>query len=404
MNGIAYVSTYIPKRCGLATYTHHLRQNVKAAKGWKGLDPVIVMIGSKEQSMYQEPDPALWPLLRDKKEAYTKMARKINNSHVSLVSLQHEFGIFGGHAGEYILEFIENVKKPLVTTFHTVFQKPEEPYRSIQQVIAQRSDRIVVMNRKAIPYLVDAFSIPEDKIVFIPHGTPVPEPEKREQFREQLQWTGRKVLLTFGLLSRGKGIEMLLHTLSMVVKVVPDILYVIVGQTHPEVKKREGESYRQELQELIREKGLEQHVLMIDRYVAEEDLVKYITACDLYVTPYPGMQQITSGTLAYAVGLGRPVVTTPYTYAQDLLRGYEELLVPYKDYTAWAQKLIRLLSNPDELRQWEKRMEQIGRTMHWPHVGAEYARLFARVAQTAQTLSPRGEGQREVKEIVSLYS
>ncbi len=379
---VAYVSTYVPKKCGLATYTHHLRQNVKDARWWKGMDPVIVLSDGNDQT--DPGNPALWPLPKEQRDAYAKMADKINQSDVSLVSLQHEFGIFGGEAGAYILDFVRQLKKPLITTFHTVFENPAEPYRSIQQAIAERSDRIIVMNRKAVAYLSNAFSIPAEKIAFIPHGTPVPNPQARAEFRNRLRWADRKVMMTFGLLSRGKGIERIIEILPDVVRAVPNVLYAIVGQTHPEVKKREGESYRQQLQKLIREKRLENHVLMIDRYISEEELVAYITACDLYITPYPGMQQITSGTLAYAVGLGRPVLTTPYSYAQDLLGDYKQLLIPFDARSQWVEMMSELLSHDSVLQQWEKRMARIGKSMHWPLVGKKHALLFARTVEMAQ--------------------
>jgi glycosyltransferase involved in cell wall biosynthesis len=335
------------------------------------------------------PDSFLWPLKKSDRKAYRQMAVSVNNSKVSVVSLQHEFGIFGGEAGSYILDFVQELEKPLITTFHTVFQKPNEPYRAIQQEIADRSDRIIVMNRKAIEYLRGSYHIPAERIVFIPHGTPVPDSGMRSVFRQRLKWSGRKVILTFGLLSRGKGIEMILDVLPEVVKTVPEVLYAIVGQTHPEVKKREGESYRQELQSLIHDKHLEDHVVMIDRYLDEAELIQHLTACDLYVTPYPGMQQITSGTLAYAVGLGRPVLSTPYVYAMDLLQDAAELLVPFDDRRGWARQIAALLSDEEALRSWEKRMAWIGRNMGWPYVGLQHARLFAQIGQMARDLYSR---------------
>jgi glycosyltransferase involved in cell wall biosynthesis len=239
------------------------------------------------------------------------------------------------------------------------------------------------MNRKAERYLAEAFSIPKEKICFIPHGTPVPIREKREAVRSELGWTNRKVLMTFGLLSRGKGLETMLRALPAVVNAVPETLYAIVGQTHPEVKKREGEAYRQELQQLIRNEGLERNVVMVDRYLDEEELVRYLTACDLYVTPYPGVQQITSGTLAYAVGLGRPVLSTPYIYAQDLLSDYEELFLPFHDVSEWERKIIALLRDDNALRLWERRMERLGAGMRWPQVGRQHLKLFENVIRDA---------------------
>ncbi|WP_127486024.1 glycosyltransferase [Paenibacillus ehimensis] len=376
MTKIAYVSTYVPKKCGLATYTFHLRQAVQGVKEWRGKDPVIVLTDSVRD---KSDDPILWPLPRDQEAAYAKMARKINQSDVDVVSLQHEFGIFGGEAGGHILTLIRNLEKPLITTFHTVFDKPLPPYAPIQREIAERSRKIIVMNRKAIDYLHETFGVPKERIFFIPHGTPEPNPESRHRLRAQLGWDNRKVLMTFGLLGRGKGIELLLRALPGIVKQIPDVLYAIVGQTHPEVKKREGERYREELLEQIRRSGIERNVVMIDRYMEEHDLVKHLMACDIYVTPYPGMQQITSGTLAYAVGLGRPVLSTPYCYAQDLLSDYPELLLPYDDEQPWIDNIVSLLSNDVLLRGWGKKIESVGKSMHWPEVGRRHEQLFAEV-------------------------
>lgn len=376
MTKIAYVSTYVPKKCGLATYTFHLRQAVNQAKEWRGKDPVVALTDIETD---ETEDPVLWALNRNREQDYAKMARKLNQSDVDVVSLQHEFGIFGGEAGAYILNFVRHLTKPLITTFHTVFEKPMPPYDVVQREIAERSSRIIVMNRKAIALLHESFGIPEEKICFIPHGTPKSDSEQRQQFRQELGWHDRKVLMTFGLLSRGKGIELILKALPRVVKQIPEALYVIAGQTHPEVKKREGERYREELMEYIDKNGLEHHVVMINRYMEEQDLIKHIMSCDIYITPYPGLQQITSGTLAYAVGLGRPVLSTPYAYAQDLLGCYPELLVPYGDVGTWSDKIVSFLSNDLVLRGWTKRMERVGSSMHWTEVGKRHADLFAEV-------------------------
>jgi glycosyltransferase involved in cell wall biosynthesis len=382
---VAYLSTYVPKRCGIATYTLHLRQAVNSAKNWKGKDKVIVVTNAGEEIRYS--DPLLLPLVRDRQEEYIQMARRINQTDVDLVSLQHEFGIFGGEAGSYILEFVRNLKKPLITTFHTVFEHPEPPYAAIQKEIAERSRKIIVMNRKAIVYLNRSFGIPIEKIVFIPHGSPVPDNEKREEYREQLGWSGRKVMMTFGLLNRGKGIELIIKTLPKIVKQIPNVLYAVVGQTHPEVKRWEGEKYREELSALIRSQGLKNHVVMIDRYLEEEELVQHLIACDLYLTPYPGMQQITSGTLAYAVGLGRPVLSTPYSYAQDLLSGYPELLIPYSNEAVWAEKIVSMFGSDQVIKDWERKMDDLGKTMRWPQIGEQHAKLFAEVKEHACVLS-----------------
>lgn len=273
------------------------------------------------------------------------MADQLNRSDVDVVSLQHEFGIFGGDAGRYILDLIERLTKPLVTTFHTVFESPQEPYRSIQQSLTHRSNGLVVMSHIGVKYLQESFGVPTEKIFYIPHGTPLPPSEPRESLRRQLGWEGHSVIMTFGLLSRGKGIESVLAALRRVIIQVPKVLYVIAGQTHPEVLKWEGEAYRQELQQLIEQYGLSHHVVMLNRYLEDDDLVRLIAACDLYVTPYSGMSQITSGTLAYAVGLGKPVLSTPYVYARDLLQDFNELLIPYGNIEAWSIQIIKMLTD-----------------------------------------------------------
>lgn len=380
MTRIAYIGTYVPQRCGIATYTYHLRKSVEAAKGRKGLDPVMAVRPSG--TVFGHSDDVVFEWDKEDRAAYTRLAERLNKSDVSVVSLQHEFGIFGGKAGEYVLDLVKKLNKPLAVTFHTVFEHPEEPYRSIQKEIAVHSDLILVMNRKAIGYLQRAFDIPADKIRFVPHGTPEPVPEKREEVRQEAGWSERKVILSFGLLSRNKGYETVIRALPDVVRKVPEALYVIAGQTHPEVRKHEGEAYRNSLNKLIEDLGLKDHVMMIDRYMEEDELVALLSACDLYVTPYPGMQQITSGTLAYAVGLGRPVVSTPYAYAVDLLGDQPELLLAPGDVKQWADAMIRILSDSEERMRIERQMQKIGAEMHWSKVGAKHLSLFRELAES----------------------
>ncbi|WP_055107169.1 glycosyltransferase family 4 protein [Paenibacillus ihumii] len=382
MTKIAFIGTYIPQRCGIATYTHHLRQSIRGARGWRGIDPVIALRTSEASGL--ETAPGIWELDKHDRTAYIRAADRLNRSEVAVVSLQHEFGIFGGEAGEYVLDLAERLEKPLAVTFHTVFEKPEEPYRSVQERLAKRADMILVMNRRAVDFLHGAFRIPRERIQVVPHGTPEPAPGKRISYRRKMGWDGRKVVMTFGLLGRGKGLETVIHALDKVAREVPDVLYAIVGQTHPEVKKQEGEAYREELQAMIQQRGLERHVTMIDRYVEEDELVGLLSACDLYVTPYPGLQQITSGTLAYAVGLGRPVLSTPYVYAEELLGSYPELLLAPGDAELWAERMCKLLGSEEERLEMERGMMDIGRAMHWPKVGKLHLSLFGQLSAKAK--------------------
>ncbi|MFX3619006.1 MAG: glycosyltransferase family 4 protein [Sporolactobacillus sp.] len=379
-NQVAYVSTFLPQKCGIATYTYHLRQNVQKAKRDSLNDTVVVI---KDPSIqYTEDNFFHWSIRKENREDYIRAAEELNQSDVAVVSLQHEFGIFGGKAGNYVLDFARHLKKPLITTFHTVFKDPKEPYAPVQRELAERSDHLVVMNHKAIQYLTNSFMIPKSKISFIPHGTPIPDMKGREKFRISVGWQNRAVLMTFGFISRNKGIEKVIEALPEVVKKVPNVLYVIAGQTHPNVRKIEGESYRNSLKALVDKLGMQDHVLMIDEFMSDHDLIRYITACDLYITPYPGLDQITSGTLAYAVGLGRPVLTTPYRYAQDLLKGFEELFVDYADLKSWSDKISALLKNHSLWKSYQTKIAQIGNKMSWPQVGREYQQLFSDVART----------------------
>ena len=377
---LLFIGTYPPTRCGIATFTQHLRQGILTSHGLRDANlPVTAILPNGE-------DIADTPALADKfhhrgairkhvVEDYLSLAEKINASDVDVISLQHEFGIFGGEAGEYIVLFLEAVKKPVVTTFHTVFETPVEPYKHVQEEIIKRSDRIVVMNRLAIDYLTRHFPVTPDKIFYVPHGAPTPPDRPRDEIRRMYDMDKRKVLLTFGLLSPGKGIEMLLQVLPEVVKEVPDLLYVIAGQTHPEVKKKFGEQYREQLQQWVKTNHLENNVRFIDRYLSEEELSQLLVSCDLYVTPYPGMQQITSGTLAYAVGLGRPVLTTPYAHARDLLQPFPELLISYDQPNKWREQLIRLLTENGLLAKYEQSFARLGAEMSWPAVGQKFYRL-----------------------------
>lgn len=381
MNSIAFVGTYPPRRCGIATFTDHLFQNIQSVGKRNDRDKVIVLCNENDDLTAYQNRPNFWLLPMNNRADYKQMAKKVNSSDISLVVLEHEFGIFGGEAGEYIIDFVKELKKPLITTFHTIFADPPMPYRRIQQSIADESDAIIVMNRQAISYLKRAYRLPEEKIYYIPHGSPKPRKKERKSLRHFLGFENRKVLLTFGLLNRGKGIESVIASLPGVVEKVPETLYVIAGQTHPEVKKREGEAYRKELEELIKRLKLENNVKMVDRYFSEDELVSYLTACDLFITPYPGMQQITSGTLAYAVGVGRAVLTTPYEHARDLLNGCEELILPYGDTKAWEQTLLKLLSNDEELHKWENRIREIGEATHWPNVAKQHLQLFSKLIE-----------------------
>ncbi|RIV23191.1 glycosyltransferase [Alicyclobacillaceae bacterium I2511] len=385
MSRVAFISTYPPRRCGIGTYTEHLRQSLNQSMPHPLGHPVVVLTNPEDKTPEH---PLYWLLPTHRRESYREMAQRLNQSDVSVVSLQHEFGIFGGDAGEFILELTDALKKPLVTTFHTVFEVPEQPYWRVQQALVERSDALVVMSPTAVNYLRKAFAVPAAKLVYIPHGAPVPVAKQRAEFREQLGWNHLQVVLTFGLLNRGKGIELILRALPQVVNQVHNLLYVVAGQTHPGVLRYEGEAYRRELVTLAQTLGVTRHMQMMDQYFTEEDLVHLITSCDLYVTPYPGMTQITSGTLAYAVGLGRPVLSTPYVYAKDLLKDHPEWLISYKDTAVWVEQLTRLFTHTHLLERQSQEISRIGRGMQWPQVAQRYTQIFRQAEDRRNTRAP----------------
>ncbi|RIV19551.1 glycosyltransferase [Alicyclobacillaceae bacterium I2511] len=378
---IGYVSTFPPRRCGIATYTEHLRSALAPILGFGTVNPLAVLVDPTDplDSVHLTNQEGVYPVRYEVRKDYARAATWLNHSSVDLVSVQHEFGIFGGLAGEYVLDLMERLTKPIVTTFHTVFLQPHEPYTSLQEKVIQRSDGIVVMNRQAVDYIVKAFHVSREKIRYIPHGTPALPEQDKNGAKKQLGWSNRKVILTFGLLNRGKGVELILKALPEVVRQIPEVLYVVAGQTHPNVLRYEGEKYRNELMELVTQLHLEEHVHIEDRYLDEQDLVRFISASDLYVTPYPGMEQITSGTLAYAVGLGKPVLSTPYVYAKDLLHGHEELLLPYGDVDQWQSSIVDMLEDEQQLKFWERKMRTLGRSMQWSRVGQAHMDWYQQV-------------------------
>ncbi|MBT9252907.1 MAG: glycosyltransferase [Brockia lithotrophica] len=383
-----FVSTFPPTACGIATFTSHLRNGMIAALGLAQEDlPVLAVVPPRETV----PESAFLRVLpKEDQEAYREAAEWVNASDVDVVNVQHEFGIFGGGEGRYLLDFLSRLEKPVITTFHTVFSRRTPPYDAVQEEILARSARAVVMTPTAVRYLVEQYGIPPEKVQVIPHGTPAKPRFSREALRRKWGVSGRKVVLSFGLISRSKGIDRFLTYLPEVVRGVPELLYLIAGQTHPEVRRREGEAYREELRRLVRELGLEGHVRFVDRFLSDEELVELLAISDVYITHYPGLEQISSGTLAYAVGLGRPVLSTPYTYARDLLARFPDLLLPYGDRAAWAAALERILRDDAYRRGLERRLRAVGRQMRWENVGRAMWELGKALAPGVEVKTSHG--------------
>ena len=297
-------------------------------------------------------------------------------SHADLVVLEHEFGLFGGDAGEYIVHFAEALNKPLITTFHTVPQEYTGKMAEVLRRLATRSRVVTVMMETVAKKLVSNYHIPHSKVVIIPHGVPDLPFNSTEAHKAKRRLGGRIVLGNINLLHRNKGIEYALEAVAALVPRHPEILYVCIGQSHPEVLRQEGEAYRNFLKKRVRELGLKKNVLFVNKYLSLKDLIKWLRTIDIYITPYLDPQQITSGALAYAVGAGKICVSTPYLYAREVLANDRGMLVPWQNPQALSEAISELLNNPARKGEIEKRAYQYGRLMTWSHVGNQHLNLF----------------------------
>ncbi len=369
-----FISSYTPRKCGIATFTHNLftsYQNLYATAG--------KIVAVDELLDVEYPPEVDLVFNKNKVSDYLRAAEHINSSNTQVVNLQHEFGLFGGPEGQHIIKLLEKSEKPIVTTIHTVLKSPSLGYYTSLVEVMHRSQRVVVMSNKAIEILREVYYVPMEKIAMIPHGVPDLPCMGTESFKKDMGFTGRFVLLTFGLLSPGKGIEVALEALPEVVKNNPEVLYIILGKTHPEIVRIHGERYRENLYNIVRKYSLDKNVMFIDKFVTNEDLYNFINCSDIYITPYLSPEQITSGTLAYAVALGKAVVSTPYWYAQELLADGRGCLVPFSDPKVLAGTLNKLLSNRDELPKMRRAAYQYGRSMVWSKVSEQYRSLFREV-------------------------
>lgn len=372
---VAFVGNALPRKCGIATFTSHLRDAVTTAD--PHLEAFIVAINDKPQG-YRYPEHVRFTIDQDDVAAYTRAADYLNILAVDAVCLQHEYGIFGGDAGRYVLRLLRSVHMPVITTLHTVLADPSEAQASVMREIAQRSDRLVVMSDKAVGFLRDVYDVDKAKIAMIPHGAPDVSFVDPSFYKDRFGVEGKKVLLTFGLLAPGKGIEHVIEALPGIVKNHPDIVYIVLGATHPHVRAELGESYRLSLQSLADRLGVREQVLFYDQFVEQSELVEFISAADVYITPYLNEEQITSGTLAYCVAAGKAIVSTPYWHAKELLDEGRGRLVPFADPGAIAHEVCDLLDNETKRHAMRKRAYMYGRSMVWRSTGQQYIDVFER--------------------------
>ncbi len=373
-----FLSSYVPRECGIATFAEDVLRAV-APHGVTG--KVIAMQRPGQQLVYE--NHVIATVEEHRPAQYAAAAALINRSGCHVLSVQHEFGIFGGEDSMALPELLEAVTLPVVTTFHTVLSRPSPAMRRHLRAVAQHSDRIVVMNTLAVDILAHIYEVDPLKIVTVHHGAPVVPRARLSTIKHDLGLEGRQVITTFGLLSSGKGLEYAVQAMPAIVARHPEAVYLILGQTHPVVKGEEGECYREALRAQAHDLGVEANVRFVDKYFTKAELVAYLLATDIYLTPYLNMEQVTSGTLAYAMACGRPLVSTPYLYAQFLLGEDRGLLVPPRDPDEIADACLQILNHPDLKARMERTNWRYGQTMVWPRVGQEYLRLFRRMVAEA---------------------
>ncbi|OCX54518.1 glycosyl transferase [Mucilaginibacter sp. PPCGB 2223] len=373
---IAYISTYPPRECGIATFNQNLVNAVNANYPEKRSPLqsgfVVALNDSEDVEEYKYPEEVKFVIRQDHQKDYIRAANFINTSNVDVCVLEHEFGIYGGESGIYILPLINRLQKPLLSILHTVLKDPSFVQKIIIREIAEQSAKVIVMSQRAVDFLTDIYDIPADKVQIIEHGVPDLEAHADNPIKKLPVFKNNRVLFTFGLISRNKGLETMIRALPKIVEKHPDVMYVVLGNTHPGVLKNSGEEYRDGLKRLAAQLNVSQHLTFINKFVSEEELFDYLTAAEIYVTPYLNEAQITSGTLSYAVGAGAAIVSTPYWHATELLADNRGRLFDFKNDEQLANHIIELLSDDDLLAKIRANAYKYGQHLRWPKIGGEY--------------------------------
>ncbi len=387
INKIAFIGDYLPRKCGIATFTHDMFASVASIA--PDAECFVVPVNDHPEG-YDYPPEVRFEIVEQDLDSYLRAADFLNFANTDVVCLQHEYGIYGGPAGSHILGLLRDLRMPIVTTLHTVLREPDADQRRVLMQLADLSARVVVMTKRARTFLRDIYGVPEAKIDLIAHGipdTPLVEPDL---YKEQFGVQGRPVALTFGLLSPNKGIEHMLRAVPAILEEFPDFVYIVLGATHPDLVRDQGERYRLSLERLARDLGIKRNVIFYNRFVELNQLTEFIRAADVYVTPYLNPAQITSGTLAYSFGCGKAIVSTPYWHAEELLAGGLGVLVPFADPPALAREIRGLLRDESRRLAMCKTAYGLGREMIWPRSAEHYMESFqrARLARQDQPYKP----------------
>lgn len=377
IRSIAMLGNHVPRQCGIATFTADLARSVAGASPNVSLDVLALDEGDCDS---YEP-PVKYKIEAERLEDYRDAAAFLNRGQYEVLNVQHEFGIYGGSAGEHLLTLLRNVNMPIVTTLHTILREPTEDQRRVFEEVLQLSERVITMTRKGAEILQETYMIPESRIEVIPHGIHRVDPELGIELRKGHGIENRPLILTFGLLSPDKGVHHMVEAMATIAQRHPDAVYAIVGATHPKIRAHSGEAYRESLEKRVAEHGIEENVLFVNRFVTPDELSGWLAAADVYVTPYLKEEQIVSGTLAYAVGAGNAVVSTPFWHARELLEGGRGLLVPFGDAETLAKAVGTLLDDQGLRDKLGLKAYDLGQTMTWPSVGEAYLRTFEKVRE-----------------------
>jgi len=369
-----FVGSYPPRECGIATFTKDVVDSYDRAFGTSSQ---VIAVNEPGAEVRRYPREVVARIAEQDHLTYVAAARFVNEHPAEIVNIQHEYGLFGGERGEWLVDFIRLLEKPAVLTLHTVLPEPDEQYLRVTRELCRQASKVIALSETGRELLEGIYGIDPQRLRVIHHGVPDVPFHGTDAAKATFGIGLRTVISTFGLISRGKGLEYAIEAMSDVVKRHPEALYLILGETHPVVRRQEGESYRESLQAMVRDFGLTYNVQLVDKYLAFDEVVSYLSATDIYLTPYLNPAQIVSGTLAYAVGCGKAIVSTPYLYARELLAHNRGFLCEFRDANSIAGRLAMLLDDPSLRRATERRAYRFGRQMTWPHVAAEYGALFA---------------------------
>jgi glycosyltransferase involved in cell wall biosynthesis len=388
---VAFVATCPPRQCGIATFSRDLERALKAADprvriGWAAIN--------EPMSLHRYGSEVRWRIRQGDPNSYREAAEQLDRSRVDVVCLQHEFGLYGIWGDlfdDHLTGFLEVLRKPLVTTLHSVLPEPSPSVRAAIRRLARRSRKVIVMAERARRLLIEVYGVAASDVCVIPHGVPPVEPRGRRRMKKQLGLGKRTILTTFGLVDPRKGLEYMVEAMHEVRQQYPDALYLIVGKTHPELIRREGEAYRKRLWQLVEERDLAKHVAFVDEYLTQAQIVDYLLASDIYITPYLDPQQITSGTLAYALGAGKAIISTPYLHAAEVLASERGLLVDFRSAEQLAEASLRVLADPGLKQRLEANAYLYGRETGWPRVGERMLSVLRSIV-SQQLVSSEGSG------------